>query len=299
MNILIIESEIYLAQSISSKLIALGYECEISTPKDALKQSNIDIVLLSTSINHDILYKIIDKFKNSIIILMVSYVSNDTVLDPIKAGASEYMQKPFMMEELIRKIKHFENYKKLISQNESHKNYIKEYFDIDSNKKYEFVKPMFPLLIKAINIADADSYVFQMCWKFDLSFDFIRINDEFSVLEFLQTMQENSTKVYYLSNIAELKGSDKDKIYENAFDKKIIVATTNLSENGKFRILELAKISKGFSLNSEILSIDEYVKQVIQIHQNVLPDTEIASKLGMSRKSLWEKRKKYGIYKKK
>ncbi|EAH7702103.1 hypothetical protein EPD12_06325, partial [Campylobacter upsaliensis] len=34
-------------------------------------------------------------------------------------------------------------------------------------------------------------------------------------------------------------------------------------------------------------------------YQNVFADTELSKKLGISRKSLWEKRKKYEISKKK
>ena len=49
----------------------------------------------------------------------------------------------------------------------------------------------------------------------------------------------------------------------------------------------------------DILCIDDYVKYVICNFQNKFPDTELSKKLGISRKSLWEKRKKYGINKKK
>ena len=49
----------------------------------------------------------------------------------------------------------------------------------------------------------------------------------------------------------------------------------------------------------DILSIDDYVKYIILNFQNKFPDTELSKKLGISRKSLWEKRKKYGITKKK
>jgi DNA-binding NtrC family response regulator len=56
---------------------------------------------------------------------------------------------------------------------------------------------------------------------------------------------------------------------------------------------------KKIFLEDEILSIEEYIKFIITTHQNKLPDTELSKKLGISRKSLWEKRKKYGIFKQK
>ncbi|MBR6953277.1 MAG: response regulator transcription factor, partial [Campylobacter sp.] len=126
MRVLIVENEIYLAQSIASKLGEEGYECEIvSNVKDALNTKNsIDAVLLSTSLNGQNIYPIIEKFKNSIIILLISYISNDTVSNPIKAGADDYIQKPFMIEELVRKIKHFKEFKALKIMNKTCMDYI-------------------------------------------------------------------------------------------------------------------------------------------------------------------------------
>ena len=104
MKILIVENEIYLAQSIASKLMEIGHLCEIATSiKDALKDEKYDAVLLSTNISGQNFYPVIEKHRSSIIILMISYISNDTVTNPIKAGACDYIQKPFMIEELIRK----------------------------------------------------------------------------------------------------------------------------------------------------------------------------------------------------
>ena len=123
MRVLIVENEIYLAQSIASKLSDEGYECEIVTSvKDALNMTGrVDVVLLSTSLNGQNIYPIITKFKNAIIILLISYISNDTVSNPIKAGADDYIQKPFMIEELIRKIKHFKVFKALKILNKTNK----------------------------------------------------------------------------------------------------------------------------------------------------------------------------------
>ena len=107
MKILIVENEIYLAQSIASKLMEVGHVCEIATSiKDALKDEKYDAILLSTNISGQNFYPVIEKHRASIIILMISYISNDTVTNPIKAGASDYIQKPFMIEELIRKLQH-------------------------------------------------------------------------------------------------------------------------------------------------------------------------------------------------
>ena len=69
-------------------------------------------------------------------------------------------------------------------------------------------------------------------------------------------------------------------------------------ENVPFRLIEIESESQLFD-QGEILPIEEYVKYIMTNFQNRFPDTELSKKLGISRKSLWEKRKKYGIIKKK
>jgi DNA-binding NtrC family response regulator len=43
------------------------------------------------------------------------------------------------------------------------------------------------------------------------------------------------------------------------------------------------------------LSIEDYTKQFILAHQGSCGEQEIASMLGITRKALWEKRKRWGI----
>ena len=101
MNVLIVENEIYLAQSIASKLSDLNHNCDISSStKEALKGIPYDVILLSTNINGHDIYPVIEAYKDAVVILMVSYVSNDTVSKPLAAGAKDYILKPFMIEEL-------------------------------------------------------------------------------------------------------------------------------------------------------------------------------------------------------
>jgi len=112
MKIIIVENELYLAQSIASKLGENGFGTEIfSSIKEAM-QSNGDVYLLSTNLPGQNTAPLITEFKDKIIILMVSYINNDTVGEPLKLGAKDYIVKPFMIEELLRKIEHYQEYQK-------------------------------------------------------------------------------------------------------------------------------------------------------------------------------------------
>ena len=123
MNVLIIESETYLAQSIASKLADGGHVSFItSSLEEAINRTGFDIVLLSTSTAD---YRdIIETHKDAIIILMVSYVSDDTVSKPLKMGAKDYIIKPFIMDELVRKIEHYKGFKELAEDIRFFKNYF-------------------------------------------------------------------------------------------------------------------------------------------------------------------------------
>ena len=80
--------------------------------------------------------------------------------------------------------------------------------------------------------------------------------------------------------------------------ENIIISTTDLNDEVEnIEILEIKSENKSYE-DGDILSIQEYVKHILVAHQHKYPDTELSKKLGISRKSLWEKRKKYGIIKK-
>ena len=296
MKILIVENESYLAQSIASKLSGYGYECEIShSPDEALLHNNFDIILLSTNLNESGIYNVIEHFSSAIIILLVSYISTDTVSEPLKAGANDFIQKPFMIEELVRKIKHLGEFRRYKSKTASYEFLLNRHIKWQEERDIE-VKFSYPLLIKSLNLKDIDSYVCFLSNKFNFTFECIDVTKEFNFLKFKELMKENA--LIYISDINDLKSSDKKRVLEFVKDKKIVLGSTNIDEEVKFSSILLEPDQDVLFKNREILQIDEYIKQVILSNEETLSDTEIAKRLGISRKSLWEKRRKYGISKK-
>ena len=295
MKILIVENEIYLAQSIASKLTEIGYKCDIATTvQDALKDDKYDSVLLSTNISGQNFYPVIKKHQNSIIILMISYISNDTVSNPIKAGANDYVQKPFMIEELVRKLKHLNDFDILQRENRTYKDYLLHSFE-SSNLPEIANKIKFPAIIKTNSQKMADALVFEYCSSIKKSFSFISLTSSNTIEKILKTP---SDEIIYITELQKMKKSEKVKIFDAIKERPVFISTTDLTENAPYFYIELNNNSKILG-QGEILSIDDYVKHIILNFQNKFPDTELSKKLGISRKSLWEKRKKYGISKKK
>ncbi|EAL1763776.1 response regulator [Campylobacter jejuni] len=295
MKVLIIENEIYLAQSISIKLSDAGYSCEIINSFDEYNGAKYyDIVLLSTNTNNFL--KAVGQFKHSIIILLISYISTDTVSNPLKLGASDYIQKPFMIEELIRKIKHYQDFRKLSILNKAYQSYIKSRLETIKIPEYNYKKLKLPLILKSNKQSSADAFVFNYANECDITLSFIDLTSTNSVEKVMKLPTENN--LLFLSNFQALKAAEKEKLLDFIQNKNVILHTNSNTDDLKINCINLNDNEKNIDSN-EILTIDEYVKYVIINYQNIFPDTDLSKKLGISRKSLWEKRKKYEISKKK
>ncbi len=295
MKILILENEIYLAQSISAKLTELGHQCDnFSSIKEAFRGNAYDVVLLSTNINGQDFYPIIEAYKDAVVILMVSYISNDTVSKPLSAGAKDYIQKPFMIEDLIRKIEHFQNYERLKHLSSTYENYIQHTFQsvgIDE----EHLSSTLPVFLSCSNQKQCDAFAFKYADKQNKPLHFISLTSSKAFHE-ITTLPENT--IIYLSDFQALKKSDYVTFFNLISSRKAIISSTEKIVDIEYPIIEMKSHNQLFE-HGDILPIEDYVKYIVLNYQHKFPDTELSKKLGISRKSLWEKRKKYGIVKKK
>jgi len=294
MKITIIENELYLAQSISSKLGQSGYETEVySSIKEAMETSTGDAYLLSTNLPGQNFNPLITKYKEKIIILMVSYINNDTVASPLKLGANDYIVKPFMIEELQRKIEHYKEFQTL----KKYKNLYKEYSeyllnDISIIDDIKTVKT--PLVIFTNYIKLVDKLAFEYAKNKNRVLVFVPL----AMRNWKDKIENSNPKhILYISELQTLKKAERDQLFRLIENREFIVSTTTNIET-PFTTVEINTDNKLYDQN-EILTIDEYVKFIVNSFQYQFPDTELSKKLGISRKSLWEKRKKYGIFKKK
>lgn len=287
MKILIIESESYLAQSIANKLGALGHECTnaASLAVAAALAEEFEAVLLSTSWSGASFYPLIEKFRRSIIILMVAYVDSETVLNPVKAGATDYIQKPFMIEELIKKIEHYAQFRSLKSQNEAYEALLKEASLSCEIPHTRLAQIKFPLLLRGDAAARAAA-VFKIT---------LALKSHLKILSAQSPeLLERGAEIFYVPDFDSLSGTQKEKFLSKTKSMRIIAGSIGAQKGFS------DEIALGSSKErSEILSIEEYVKLTIVAHQDEYFDSDLAAALGISRKSLWEKRKKYGIARKK
>ncbi|MCK5853919.1 MAG: hypothetical protein KAG56_01770, partial [Sulfurovaceae bacterium] len=276
------------------KLSQSGYETEVySSIKEAMETSTGDAYLLSTNLPGQNFNPLITKYRDKIIILMVSYINNDTVASPLKLGANDYIVKPFMIEELQRKIQHYKEFQTL----KKYKNLYKEYSeyllnDISIIDDIKTVKT--PMVIFTNYIKLVDKLAFEYAKNSNRVLVFIPL----AMKNWKDKIENSNPKhILYISELQILKKAERDQLFKLIEGREFIISTTTNIET-PFTTVEINTDNKLYDQN-EILTIDDYVKFIVNSFQYQFPDTELSKKLGISRKSLWEKRKKYGIFKKK
>ena len=294
MKIIIVENELYLAQSIASKLGQYNFDTEIfSSVKDAM-DSNGDIYLLSTTIPGQNSNKLIEKFKDKIIILIVNYINNDTVVKPLELGAKDYIVKPFIVEELVRKIEHYHEYKRLRRENRFYKDLLASMFN-EVEAKADINDINLPIAIYTNHQRVADKIAIDIAAKYKTTPIFIDLQSE-NWKSKVSALEEN--KIAYISRVDKLKKDDREKLFEALTDKKFIISSLDSAVETPYEKIVLNSNNKLYD-QSNILTINEYVQYIIKKFQYQYPDTELSKKLGISRKSLWEKRRKFELFKKK
>jgi DNA-binding response OmpR family regulator len=290
MNILILDEEVYLAQKVAMRLQENENNCtHVSNIKEIDFNNYYDVVLLSTNISSNDVHKIIINFKNSIVILLVSYINDTTVTKPLKAGASDYIVKPFIMDELIRKIYHYDEFKRLKQNNLNLENYVN--FTFNNIDIKEEIPTTLPFIIETKDQRHADKIVFDVAKKLNKTIQFISLENYIKV-----DLEDFQHKLLYIYDFHSAKKVSKNFILNRIGTYDVIICS--LEDIGEVKypklIIESANI---LSTADSILTINDYVKLMVVSFQSKYPDTELSRRLGISRKSLWEKRKKFGIEK--
>ena len=294
MNILIIENEMYLAKKIVSRLLDEGHICDyIESFNINNLSNNYDVILLSTSLNHNLCQKIIQKYKQSIILLLVTYVSNETLTSPLENGADDYIMKPFIMDELLRKIYHHKHYQSIQRELVNINNYID--FIFENINIDEHIEPnTFPLLIETKCQKFADKFLLNLSKIKKLSIDFISLD----LNNWKQKIFNSKKDILYLNKYHTLKNNMKEQILKIIENKKCILVSSEEEEDFPYQKIKFHQ-KNSLIVNGSIISINDYLKLMVLSFQDKYPDTELSKKLGISRKSLWEKRKKLDIIRKK
>ncbi len=118
------------------------------------------------------------------------------------------------------------------------------------------------------------------------------------VLSFADSASQAIAKYPWPGNVREL---------ENAIERAVILAEDAVIgeellaiETEKPRLTEIvAEAPISASAAVEELSLEDYFQRFVVEHEDMMNETQLAKKLGISRKCLWERRQRFGIPRKK
>jgi len=116
------------------------------------------------------------------------------------------------------------------------------------------------------------------------------------VKEFKFDFSNYKDKLIYIYDFHNIKNSSKELLLKNIIGFDIVLCSLDSVDYFPFERISIKKEMRT-TQNDTIMTINDYVKMMVLNFQNTYPDTELSKKLGISRKSLWEKRKKFGIEK--
>ncbi|MBZ4643375.1 MAG: two component, sigma54 specific, transcriptional regulator, Fis family [Deferribacteraceae bacterium] len=136
MKILLVEDNETLATLIKIMLEDEGFTIEHSNRGDKalelIVKKNYDIVITDIKLpganGNDILNFILKNNLNSIVIIITAYGNIADAVNAIKAGAYDYIPKPFENEVLINTVKKAANFKKIENENMQLKDFVKNTF---------------------------------------------------------------------------------------------------------------------------------------------------------------------------
>jgi len=118
------------------------------------------------------------------------------------------------------------------------------------------------------------------------------------VLSFADSASQAIAKYPWPGNVREL---------ENAIERAVVLAEDAVIgeellaiETEKPRLTEIvAEVPIAASAAIEELSLEDYFQRFVVEHEDMMNETQLAKKLGISRKCLWERRQRFGIPRKK
>ena len=290
--ITIIEKEILLANDISEKLRRSGYKTEVfDCIEKAAHSSRGDVYLLSTVFSMKSTKAFIQKFKHRSILLLVSHKSNETLNEPIKLGAKDYIMKPLSMDILIKKIEHYQEFEKLKFKNALYREYHNYVLKDIALEEY-INKINFPMIIITNNIAYIDQLVLAYGKRRNINIMFISLVDK-NWREKMQSVSEEQP--LYFSGLESLNAKERKSLFDKLEGRKFIVSSfINVSQ--PYQTMEIVVQSNSLYKN-EILPITGYAIMVIKSLQYKMSDIAISEKLGYTRKKVASLRKKYELFK--
>jgi DNA-binding NtrC family response regulator len=154
-TILVVEDQDSARESLAELLRGEGYEvheaADGNTAKDFINQLDLDIILTALMMpgadGMEVLKHAREVSPQSLIVLMTAHASVETAVEALRLGAQDYLFKPLIFEDVLRKVERLTTHRKLAWENQVLRREIDTHFSPDrplgrSNAMQEVTKMM-------------------------------------------------------------------------------------------------------------------------------------------------------------
>jgi two-component system response regulator HydG len=138
-TVLIVEDQDSARESLAELLRGEGYEVHEAADGNAaislVDQLDLDLVLTDLSMPGSdgiaVLRHIRDVSPQTLVVLMTAHASVETTVDAIRLGAQDYLLKPLIFEDVLRKVQHLMAHRKLAWENQLLRRELTDHFSPD------------------------------------------------------------------------------------------------------------------------------------------------------------------------
>ncbi len=139
-KLLIIDDEKTIRDTISEVLSEEGYLCETAGDGEGgvakISEENFDLVISDFRLpgidGLEVLKKTLELSPQTLVVIITAYASVDTAVEALKKGASDYLVKPLILDDVIFKIKHLLKYRQLAIENQILRTEVEEKYDFSN-----------------------------------------------------------------------------------------------------------------------------------------------------------------------
>ena len=201
------------------------------------------------------------------------------------------------IDELISPVTEWKDFSKIFNGLQKEVMFYKNYFEFVEgilNTPFPFTYNL-PFIIRSNSQRSADIYAMRYARLKNIHFNFLSLKD----VDWRSVLNLNNSvnDIIYLTGLEQIKKSERMELISKLHKQNILFSFISQEEIPFSNIADISTAQNCMDIVGEVMPIREYEKMVITKYEGLYSDIELAKELGISRKSLWEKRKRYGIIK--
>ncbi|MFQ5709788.1 MAG: sigma-54-dependent transcriptional regulator [bacterium] len=139
-KLLVVDDEKTIRDSLREVLTEEGYHCDSAAEGEAavqkVSEENFDLVVTDLRLpgidGLAVLKKTLEVSPQTLVVIITAYASVETAVDALKQGASDYLVKPLILDDVLFRIKHLLKYRQLAIENQILRQEVEQRYDFSN-----------------------------------------------------------------------------------------------------------------------------------------------------------------------